>query len=265
MAPVHPENANDVGKTTLIRLLTMLEKPTSGAIYINDVKMKRYDPKVLRANMSTLFQDFRTSSQSPTYIAGKYQELSAQENIGLGDVREIDNLDSIKEAADSSGAHGFVRTFESYYATRLRQKSESEFATAAQQRYNRDYIDPDAQEEIPFMRKVLLRELHVQAKSRGKRISWFPKPEKKGIDIEIPEFRPASCNEYIGATNLSGGQWQRIALARAFMRMKDADLLILDEPSSALDPQAEYEVFKSIMELRRNKTTIYIVCVWRWS
>jgi ABC-type bacteriocin/lantibiotic exporter with double-glycine peptidase domain len=58
---------------------------------------------------------------------------------------------------------------------------------------------------------------------------------------------------------LSGGQWQRIALARSFMKLKEADLLILDEPSSALDPQAEYQVFKSIMDLRKNKTTIYIV------
>jgi ABC-type multidrug transport system ATPase subunit len=43
------------------------------------------------------------------------------------------------------------------------------------------------------------------------------------------------------------------------MKIKKADLLILDEPSSALDPQAEYQIFKTIMELRKNRTTIYIV------
>ena len=42
-------------------------------------------------------------------------------------------------------------------------------------------------------------------------------------------------------TQLSGGEWQKIALARAFMR--DAHILILDEPTSSLDAQAEYEVF----------------------
>jgi len=45
------------------------------------------------------------------------------------------------------------------------------------------------------------------------------------------------------------------------MKVKDVDLLILDEPSSALDPQAEFEIFKTITELRRNKTTIFIVTI----
>jgi ABC-type bacteriocin/lantibiotic exporter with double-glycine peptidase domain len=67
-------------------------------------------------------------------------------------------------------------------------------------------------------------------------------------------------SEDFDTRSLSGGQWQRIALARALMKLKKADLLILDEPSSALDPQAEFDMFKTILKLRRNKTTIYIVC-----
>lgn len=55
---------------------------------------------------------------------------------------------------------------------------------------------------------------------------------------------------------LSGGEWQKVALARAFMR--DAQLLILDEPTSSLDPQAEYEVFARFRELTAGKSAIFI-------
>ena len=58
-------------------------------------------------------------------------------------------------------------------------------------------------------------------------------------------------------TDLSGGQWQRLALSRAFMRLESADLLLLDEPSASLDPEAEYKLFKGLKEARK-KTTIYI-------
>lgn len=59
-----------------------------------------------------------------------------------------------------------------------------------------------------------------------------------------------------GGKQLSGGQWQRIAIARSFMR--NADVFILDEPSSFLDPQAEGEVFGKFRELVKNKIGIFI-------
>lgn len=55
---------------------------------------------------------------------------------------------------------------------------------------------------------------------------------------------------------LSGGEWQKIALARAFMR--DAQILILDEPTAALDAKAEYELFLRMRELTEGKTAIFI-------
>jgi ATP-binding cassette subfamily B protein len=55
---------------------------------------------------------------------------------------------------------------------------------------------------------------------------------------------------------LSGGEWQKIALARAYM--KDAQLLILDEPTAALDARAEYEVFQRFAELTKGKTAVLI-------
>ena len=55
---------------------------------------------------------------------------------------------------------------------------------------------------------------------------------------------------------LSGGEWQKIALARAYMR--DAQLLILDEPTAALDARAEYEVFQRFADLTKGKSAVLI-------
>ncbi|MFN8344423.1 MAG: ABC transporter ATP-binding protein [Spirosomataceae bacterium] len=61
---------------------------------------------------------------------------------------------------------------------------------------------------------------------------------------------------FTGGTELSGGEWQKIALARAYMR--DSELLILDEPTSALDARAEYEVFQRFAELTKGKMALLI-------
>jgi ATP-binding cassette subfamily B protein len=59
-----------------------------------------------------------------------------------------------------------------------------------------------------------------------------------------------------GGVDLSGGEWQKIALARAYMR--DADLLLLDEPTAALDARAEYEIFQRFSELIGGKMAVLI-------
>jgi ATP-binding cassette subfamily B protein len=61
---------------------------------------------------------------------------------------------------------------------------------------------------------------------------------------------------FAGGTDLSGGEWQRVALARSFYR--DAPLLILDEPSAALDPRAEHELFATLRDALRDRTALFI-------
>jgi ABC-type multidrug transport system fused ATPase/permease subunit len=62
--------------------------------------------------------------------------------------------------------------------------------------------------------------------------------------------------EFTGGTDLSGGQWQRLALARAFYR--DAPLVILDEPTAALDAQAEDRLFTRLRRLFTGRTVVLI-------
>ena len=59
-----------------------------------------------------------------------------------------------------------------------------------------------------------------------------------------------------GGVDLSGGEWQKMALARAYLR--DAQLLILDEPTAALDARSEHEVFERFAELTKGKMSLLI-------
>ena len=70
------------------------------------------------------------------------------------------------------------------------------------------------------------------------------------------QYEQALGRRFNNGIELSGGEWQKVALARAYM--KDAQLLILDEPTSALDARAEYEVFQRFAELTKGKSAVLI-------
>jgi ATP-binding cassette subfamily B protein len=74
---------------------------------------------------------------------------------------------------------------------------------------------------------------------------------------KFPQKEDTPLGKQFGGTELSGGEWQKLALARAFFREK-AQLLILDEPTAALDPRSEYEVYRRFVELAQGKTTLLI-------
>ena len=84
---------------------------------------------------------------------------------------------------------------------------------------------------------------------------------KKSMAHPLVESLPDKYEQMLGrrfnnGIELSGGEWQKIALARAYM--KDAQLLILDEPTAALDARAEYEVFQRFADLTRGKSAVLI-------
>ena len=83
----------------------------------------------------------------------------------------------------------------------------------------------------------------------------------RGMADQVIEKLPHGYDQMIGrrfadGVNLSGGEWQKIAISRAYMR--DAQILVLDEPTAALDARAEYEVFHRFSELTAGKTAVLI-------
>jgi ATP-binding cassette subfamily B protein len=76
--------------------------------------------------------------------------------------------------------------------------------------------------------------------------------------LELPEQYDAQLGRWFRhGRELSGGQWQKIALARSFMR-RDADILVLDEPTAAMDAEAEIQIFDRFRALTANKIAIVI-------
>jgi ATP-binding cassette subfamily B protein len=113
-----------------------------------------------------------------------------------------------------------------------------------------------ARYQLPFWENVALgditalhdRERIREAARRG---------GAEGLIRRLPQGEETLLGrEFDGGTELSGGEWQKVALARAFMR--DAPILILDEPTAALDPRAEHDLYRRFLELARGRTTLLI-------
>jgi len=84
---------------------------------------------------------------------------------------------------------------------------------------------------------------------------------ERSLADEVIEKLPRGYDQLIGkrfrnGVDLSGGEWQKVAIARAYMR--DAQVLILDEPTAALDARSEFEIFQRFKELSEGKTAVLI-------
>jgi ATP-binding cassette subfamily B protein len=171
---------NGAGKSTVVKLLCRLYDPTIGAILWDGIDLRDIDPAELREHMSAVFQDFMC------------YDLTAEENIALGDLRARHDHTRITAAARRAGVHEFVAGLPRGYDTLLSRM-----------------------------------------------------------------FQDVNGDDPASGVLLSGGQWQRVALARAFLR-DERDLLILDEPSSGLDAEAEYEVHRHLTQYRAGRTSLLI-------
>jgi ATP-binding cassette subfamily B protein len=165
---------NGAGKSTLVKLLTRLYDPIEGEILWDGIDIRSFDPAELRQRMGTVFQDF---SQF---------DLTVHQNIGLGDVGQVGDLERVRAAAVMAGVDNLIDSLPQGYQTNLS--------------------------------RWLIADGH--------------------------------------AIELSGGEWQKIALARMFMR--NARVLLLDEPTAALDAQAEHDVHRRIARITAGRTCLLI-------
>ncbi len=162
---------NGQGKTTIVKLITRLYDPTEGEILLDGIDLREYNLEDLYTQIGVIFQDFM-----------RY-EMSARENIAVGQIQQLDRLKLLQEAARKSLADEVIARLPLHYEQMLGRRFE-------------------------------------------------------------------------GGVDLSGGEWQKIALARAYLR--DAQLLILDEPTASLDARSEYEVFRRFAELTAEKMALFI-------
>ncbi|MEE6258045.1 ABC transporter ATP-binding protein [Plantactinospora sonchi] len=172
---------NGAGKSTLVKLLCRFYDPVRGDVRWDGTDLRDLDVVELRKRLSVVFQDFMG------------YDLSAAENIGVGDLERLADRAGITAAARSAGCHDALAALPAGYDTLL----------------SRIFLD-DAAEEDPRM-----------------------------------------------GVSLSGGQWQRVAVARAVLR-DERDLLILDEPTAGLDAEAEHQVHLRLRALRQGRTSLLI-------
>jgi len=122
-----------------------------------------------------------------------------------------------------------------------------------------DFVRYDmvAEENIAVGRIAALTGGDASGEVRGQ----IEEAARRSLAADVIEALPRGYQTMLGrrfegGVDLSGGQWQKVALGRAYMR--DAQLLILDEPTAALDARAEYEVFSRFAELTEGKMAILI-------
>jgi ATP-binding cassette, subfamily B, bacterial len=162
---------NGQGKTTIVKLITRLYDPTGGQVLLDGIDLREYDLEDLCREIGVIFQDFM-----------RY-EMTARENIAVGQIDYLSEIQRISRAAEKSLADGVIQRLPRKYDQMLGRRFE-------------------------------------------------------------------------GGVDLSGGEWQKLALARAYLR--EAQVLILDEPTAALDARAEYEVFERFNELTQSKMALFI-------
>jgi ATP-binding cassette subfamily B protein len=115
--------------------------------------------------------------------------------------------------------------------------------------------------DLPFDENIGVGQVGVLDRPDGAVAPEIAEAAERSLAASLLPRLPAGYRQMLGrrfedGVDLSGGEWQKVALARAYLR--DAQLLVLDEPTAALDARAEYEVFVRFSELVRGRMAVLI-------
>ena len=152
---------------------------------------------------------------------GEFEGLTIAENIGIGNITKIDSPPTIQKASLESGAAEFVSQLPYKYDTYLS-------CIPGWTTYTEGFSKWDDNDTSDY-------------ENDSDNEDELKKEQEKKVQKD-----------------LSGGQWQKLGLARAFMRNQEADLMVLDEPTANLDPEAEFKLFETIKRCRLGRTTVFI-------
>lgn len=214
---------NGAGKTTFVKLLCRLYDPTDGVILMDGVDIKEYDYNSYMQEFAPVFQDFKLFA------------FTFKENITLkdSDFATMEDVD-----ADSNKYPGTKKATNADLSGDARTVGKLKKATNAD-------LSGDARTEEELMEETRIAEVF----------------EKVGLTEKIGELEKGA-DTYVfkhydkDGIEPSGGEQQKLAIGRALY--KDSPVVILDEPTAALDPIAEYEIYKKFEELVGGKTAVYI-------
>jgi ATP-binding cassette, subfamily B, bacterial len=209
---------NGAGKTTLTKLLARLYDPTEGRILLDGQDLREYDLASIRQSIGVIFQDFVC------------YDLHLDENIGVGRIDDVGAY--LDEANDNEPHSGYGPEIEKLPASRLSGNGAFHGNSSNGNSKTAPAVPP----------------LIINAAEKSMASTLLPRLAKG--------YRQMLGRRFAGGVNLSGGEWQKIALARAYIR--DAQVLILDEPTAALDARAEYEAFNRFAALVRERMAILI-------
>ena len=268
---------NGSGKTTLVKLLCRLYDPDEGRITLDGVDLRQYNVDELRRQISVVFQDYN------------HYSLTFNENIWLGDLRgshphsdpdaetaPIETRDAPPVAqtasteAQTPQSHAGPGPFFEVYGLQTNGVANSGDALANQAHPAHDNSVTEADgADGPVGGSAGINgsasaSAEAEAEERKpdaatQRAIWRA-AQQSGAD-KVAGRLPQGYDTLLGRTfeggeELSIGQWQKIALARAFLR--PSQLIILDEPTSALDPRSEAEVFESFRALIQGQSALLI-------